>query len=425
MKAAKTAPSQLRSASNRLKLTAQPRAYFVKLGPGIWLGYRRLLNKPGMWVARAGGADGKGWEKTLWTADDAGLKANDTDILSFWQAKAKMQELAGQRKAAPAAAPADTVLTVSAALARYEAALRERGASLHNAKLPRRHLGNALLSKPVTLVAKADLERFRESMVEKGLAPSSVNRVMNCLRAALTLADKTRVHLWRDGLKALNDATEANNVAIPDEATAQRWVAETYALDHQLGLLTHTIAETGARPSQCARLKVQDLITDNPTAPRLLMPKSGKGGTRNPGKRKTERYSVPISPELAALLKAAAAGRSASAVLLLRSSGEPWREPNFNYQYRNDVRTIVSKIGLDPDEYGLYAFRHTSITRMLLKGIPTAIVAKAHDTGEAMIRAHYADRILDYSDQITRDTLPALGPAQPAGSNVVPMTARK
>ena len=38
------------------------------------------------------------------------------------------------------------------------------------------------------------------------------------------------------------------------------------------------------------------------------------------------------------------------------------------------------EIGLDPDVYGLYAFRHTSITRMLLAGTHTAIVAKCHDT---------------------------------------------
>ena len=119
-------------------------------------------------------------------------------------------------------------------------------------------------------------------MLEKGLTPSSVNRIMNCLRAALTVADRTRSHTWRGGLKALPDATEAHNVVIEDEAKAQQWVAASYALDHQLGLLTHVLGETGARPSQAVRLRVRDLVTVDPTAPRLLMPKSGKGGTRHP-----------------------------------------------------------------------------------------------------------------------------------------------
>jgi hypothetical protein len=56
---------------------------------------------------------------------------------------------------------------------------------------------------------------------------------------------------------------------------------------------------------------------------------------------------------------------------------------------------------------------------MLLAGTHTAIVAKCHDTSEAMIRKHYAASILDYTDEITRKTLPSLGPAlQPAASGV-------
>jgi len=88
------------------------------------------------------------------------------------------------------------------------------------------------------------------------------------------------------------------------------------------------------------------------------------------------------------------------------------------------VRRVVESIGLDPDIYGLYAFRHTSIMRMLLAGTHTAIVAKCHDTSEAMIRKHYAASILDYTDEIARRTLPALGPAQPAASNVIPLAKR-
>ena len=87
--------------------------------------------------------------------------------------------------------------------------------------------------------------------------------------------------------------------------------------------------------------------------------------------------------------------------------------------------SVTKQVGLDPDVYGLYAFRHTSITRMLLAGTHTAIVAKCHDTSEAMIRKHYAASILDYTDEITRKTLPALGPAlQPAASNVIPLAKR-
>ena len=45
--------------------------------------------------------------------------------------------------------------------------------------------------------------------------------------------------------------------------------------------------------------------------------------------------------------------------------------------------------------------------------------AASYDAGEAMIRRHYAARILDHTDQITRKSLPSLGPlAQLASDNV-------
>jgi integrase len=425
-KATKTTSAQIQSPTARAKLSAQARPYFVKVADAAWVGYRKPLSGPGSWVARKGvDSNGNGWEKTLWQADDDGLKADGVKVLSFWQARTEVQKLAGQqedRAGAPDANHAPAI-TLDEALTSYESALRKRGADVYNAKQPRRHLSGAMLAKPLTLLTKNELERWRDGLLEKGLAPSSVNRIMNRLRAALTDADTTRTHIWRDGLKSLPDATEANNVVIEDEATAQAWVAEAYALDHHFGLLTHTLGETGARPSQAARLRIRDLVTTDMSAPRLMMPRSGKGGTRHPGQRKVERYAVAISPELARLLKAAAKGRPSNALLLLRSNGKPWESDinKANHYYGADVRRIVSKIGLDPDEYGMYSFRHTSITRMLLKGTPTAIVARAHDTSEPMIRSHYAASILDHSDGITRQTLPSLGPAAPAASNVVPL----
>ena len=55
-----------------------------------------------------------------------------------------------------------------------------------------------------------------------------------------------------------------------------------------------------------------------------MMPKSAKGGGRNRSEKKTERYSVPITVQLAARLRAAAKRRADHAPLLLQSDGSPW-----------------------------------------------------------------------------------------------------
>jgi hypothetical protein len=262
-KAAKTTTGQLQSPTARLKLKAQTRPYFVKVADSAWLGYRKPLSGPGSWVVRA-----KGWEKTLWSADDNGNAADGVTVLSFGQARTEVQKLTGRKPGADTTTDDGAVITVDEALTSYEPVLRRLGKRVYNAKLPRYHLTDALLSKPVTLLTENELENWRDSLLEKGLAKSSVNRVINPLRAALTNADKTRVHIWRAGLKALGGAVKANNVVIDEDAKAQQWVAESYLFSHQIGLLTHTVAETGARPSQAVRLLIRDLNTLVPTAPR-------------------------------------------------------------------------------------------------------------------------------------------------------------
>ena len=57
--------------------------------------------------------------------------------------------------------------------------------------------------------------------------------------------------------------------------------------------------------------------------------------------------------------------------LLLKDDGEPWAKTN----HRDPVRDAVRRAGLDPDKITIYALRHSSIVRQLLKGIPIRVVA--------------------------------------------------
>src|SRR5262249_57389960 len=129
-------------------------------------------------------------------------------------------------------------------------------------------------------------------------------------------------------------------------------------------------AVTGARLSQLARLEVADLQADG-QEPRLLMPLSAKGRTRN---KRLERRPVPIPATLASVLKQAASGRPSEAPLLLRSNGERWGHGRRRH-HRNDLRAVLQAAGLDPDVVTLYALRHSSIVRQLVANTPIRIVA--------------------------------------------------
>jgi len=134
------------------------------------------------------------------------------------------------------------------------------------------------------------------------------------------------------------------------------------------------------------------------------MPKSAKGGGRNRSQKRHERYSVPITPALAAKLKAATAGRADDAPLLLQSDGSAWGD-NPGQRYHRQVDKIVTAIGLHPAEVTVYALRHSSIVRMLLANVPVRLVASLHNASVAMIEKHYSKFIAEHGDDIWRRAL--------------------
>jgi integrase len=404
--------SSLESPTARRKLAVAGKPYWVRLAPGIALGYRRN-DGAGTWSVRVTGNGGQ-WIKKLALADDLEPAAPPT-VLSYWQALEVARTLARGQPDAPV--DESRPLTVSEALTRYEADLKARGGSIYNATLPRKHLNAALLAKPVQLLGAAELKKWRDSLVGS-IEAASINRMLKCLKAALTLAGKHDPRIRnaserKIGLEGLPDANVARNVVLEDDQV-RAIVAAAYDHDRALGLLVEVLAITGTRPSQAARLLVEDLLAD---PPRLMMPRSGKGGSRNRVARKAQHFSVPITESLALRL---ATTRAPDAPLLLQSDGSTWGlEPSANY--RVPMREVVAAVGLDPDVVTMYALRHSSIVRALLLNIPIRIVAAGHDTSVAAIEANYSRFIAEHADDLARR---ALLPDAPMGDNVVALKGR-
>ncbi|MET3843998.1 site-specific integrase [Bradyrhizobium sp. OAE829] len=410
--ARKVRHSSLETRTARLKLDGRRKPYRgPSLARGASLQYRRNKGN-GSWVLKASNGHGAYWTKAIAQADDHD-ESNGTTILTFFEAQDRAKALARGDDGCGDNAP----ITVDAALTAYRADLEARNANPYNADWPRRHLPSALLAKPVALLTPVELKKWRDGFLDKMVA-STINRLGRCLCAALELAAQHDDRIqnrqaWEVGLAILPNAQEARNIIISDDK-AREFVAASYELDHQFGLLAETLAVTGARPSQAARLRVADL-RDHPVQPKLAMPKSAKGGGRNRSAKKTERYSVPITPQLAAKLALAATGRADDAPLLLQSDGSPWGD-NPGQRYHREVSAAVTAIGLDPEIVTMYALRHSSIVRMLLKNKPTRVVAALHNTSVRMIEAHYSKYIVEHSDEICRDAL--LQSTLPDGDNV-------
>ena len=364
-------------------------------------------------MLKASNGGGEYWTKRIGDADDY-EDADGKNVLTFHQAQDAAKKLARGEASSLDTAP----ITIGLALKDYKRDLEARGANPYNAEHPRLHLTSVLVSKPVALLTAAEMKKWRDSLLGT-MASSTINRLCRCVSAALALAaqhdDRIKnQQAWEVGLAGLPDATEARNVIMPDDKVRE-FVATAYDLDHQFGLLIDTLAITGTRRSRAVRLRVEDLH-DHPVRPKLMMPKSAKGGGRNRAQKKAERYSVPITLQLAANLKAAAKGRAGDAPLLLQRDGLAWgKSPGQNCC---QVDSVVKAIGLDPAEVTMYCLRHSSIVRMLLRNVPIRLVASLHNTSVSMIEKHYSRYITEHSvDDIARIGL--LSEVAPAGGNVL------
>jgi integrase len=402
--------SKLENRTSRLKLPISKKAHaFTVVAPGIGLGYRRC-HGPGRWVVRRSDGRGGYWIKAIALADDH-EESNGNEVLTFWEAQDRARIVARGSESS-----SERPATVAEAIDHYAADLRSRGGDMRNVSGPRHHLSATLMARPVGLLNARELRTWRNALVKKGLAPASADRVARSLKAALTLArkdDPTRItngDAWKDGLSRLPDSERTRNVVL-DDTTIRAIVATAYDFGRDFGLLVETLAISGARTSQVLALRVEDLLEDN-AGPRLMMPSSRKGR-----RRELTRSPLPIPSSLAAALRAASAGRLPTAPLLVGP-----RVPHRIF------RRLAERLHLGP-ETSLYALRHSSITRMLIAGLPTRLVAAVHDTSVPMLERTYSRSIGAHSDALLRGALldvkqPAAGkrPAtgkRPAADNVV------
>jgi site-specific recombinase XerD len=410
------ARSSFETATARLKLPFKEskKPHWERLGPGLSLGYRRNAHA-GSWSIRAADGAGSEWLRRIGTADDHEA-ANGRDVLSYEQAIAEARRL--YRGKDDTAHDPSRPVTLDEAVDRYRADLAARSARTYNADLVRHHMVPALLSKPLSLITADELKHWRDRLIAKGLAPSSVNRIRNALRAALELSAPNRSHVWKNGLETLPNATRARKAIYPDEVI-RSLVAEAYRHDPAVGLLCDVLSQTGMRPIQAQRLRVEDLIGGD--KPRLMVSKTAKGGGRNRAEKKLQRYPIPLTSALYARLRGAAQGRADDAALLLQADGRPWHAENPHGDYRRIWLEVATAVGLGA-EATPYLFRHSSIARMLLRGLHTKLVADLHDTSEQMIRQHYGKYIVEHSDEAVRGVL--LDDAPPASAKVIPLSGR-
>lgn len=390
--ARRIASPKLIDRTNRLRLAIAKKPVFVRIGPGVSLGYRRN-ETAGTWVVRVADGDGGNWQKSIGVADDFD-DADGVTVLTFWQAQDRARAVA---KLGRSGGEDRQPLTVQTAIEDYERDLARRGGDVHNARRIRLHTSDALRKKLVGELTKRDLQNWVDVLRLK-MAPASVNRCANAMRAALNLAADgddaiTNRAAWEIGLKAIPNSTESRNVVL-SVAEIQKIVAAAVGISVEFGLLVEVAAVTGARYSQITKIKIRDLFADQLAVP---VSKKGRGA-----KKITHRY-VPISSDLAARLNQQlhAGRRGGDQQLLIKPDGGPWKKSEQTRPFAEAAKNA----GLDPEVATLNALRHSSITRQLIAGVPIRVVAANHDTSVLMIERTYSALIDQHADAVARAAL--------------------
>jgi len=126
--------STLETRSARLKLPIAKKPIFLRIAPGVGLGYRRNRTA-GTWVARVADGRGANWTKGIGSADDFD-EADGAVILDFWQAQEKARIIGRDDPGAGSSKP----LTVAQALDAYEAFLSRADARANELEIEKVNL---------------------------------------------------------------------------------------------------------------------------------------------------------------------------------------------------------------------------------------------------------------------------------------------
>jgi site-specific recombinase XerD len=382
---------KLETRSARLKLPARKKPYYVSLGQGLSVGYRR--NKvAGTWVYRK--ADGRGGMHTLaiGSADDF-EEANGESVLTYWQAVDKVRERA----------KGGTVLkgklTVRQAFGNYIPTLEGRNARSARTTRGRvdKHILPTLGDCKVFDLSKTQIEQWQASLVRKSddkeavrKSKDSANRVLSMLKAFLNHAaadGKNGIpsdQAWRM-VKPFRNVGRPRDVRFSPQ-DARRLIGNVE--DARFAELVEGGYGTGGRYEELTDSKVRHFDAVGKT-----LKVSGKTGTRD----------IILQPSAVRLIKRITARRPLDDYIFRKSDGSKWRPSD---QVR-PMKEAVLKSKLDPKGC-FYSLRHAYISESIEANVPLTVIAKNCGTSVRMIEITYAKLLFEKQRKFVEKGAPKL-----------------
>lgn len=365
----------------REKLKPRRAPYWHKLSSGCHLGFRKMTrDSAGAWLAQAYDPDTrKQTRRSL-----GGFEALP-DHQRFDAAKAEAE---AWFKHLGRGGSTET-LTVAEAAKRYVAHVRnEKGddyADDIEARFSRWLYSDSLAKVNVQKLRRHQLDEWRRTIAQTPVvtnpfadepdvrerAPSSINRDMTPLRAALNFAHRrglvTTDTAWIEALQPIKNADGRRDVYLDKD---QRRALLANAPD-DLSMFLRGLALLPLRPGALAALTVANF--------------EKRIGVLTIGKDKAGRDRRIKLPEVtAAFVAERARDKLPAAPLFARADGKAWDKDSWKKPLK--AAALAAEL---PVETTAYALRHSAITDLVTGGLDLLTVAQLSGTSVQMIEKHY------------------------------------
>lgn len=403
----------LTTRNGRRKLEIRRDPHWYTLGEGKHVGYRRIANGSGSWIARRRDLESK--ERVfhaLGRADDHD-QANGTTVLDFEQARKAAERWCDTYDAE--VNQDSRLYTVANAMADYLAD-RERvkrkklphtRATINAHILPK--LGNLRLSQLTHSKIKRWFEELAETAprarTKAGKAQvyrehdpndpdtmrkrqATTNRVLSILKAGLNLAHSEHHIASKDAWERVKpfrnvDLAKIRFLSMDEVKSLLPVCGDDFRLLVQAALLT------GCRYGELATMRVEALHEANQS---VFIPESKNGKARH----------VHLSDTGIEFFKVLAQGKSAKDHMFVKANGKTWQKS----EQKRPIDLASETAGIELVTF--HILRHTYASHLAMAGTPmTVIAAQLGHTSTRMTEKHYAHLSQNYVRQTIQANLPS------------------
>ena len=354
------------SKTKRDRLAPRREPYWTRLKAGLFVGYRKLANGDGTWIARRRNDEGKQNTHALGTFDrydgavSAALEwaqscehgASTTSTTVKQACEAYVNKLSAEGRT-PASKDAE---------GRFRRLVDDN-------KIGRLPL-DKLKTTNVTDWLNDQIDRSDDATEDSiRRSKDTANRNLASLKAALNLALRNRLVATDAGWKTVQSFSRVGERRGNAFLTIDQRTALLTAAPPDLQLFITAMLHTGARPGELASMNVANY---NPTLRTITL--TGKTGRRTTG----------ISTAAKTFFDSLIVDTDGGLPMLRKADGQRWNKDAWKYPFKDAVATANLS-----DEVVMYSLRHTAISEWIRNGIDTFQIAKMVGTSMAMIEKHY------------------------------------